>query len=60
MGAKETLEANKHIPDSEVLQGIADTEREIRGFEEKIEPRKAFIEKLRYLLALRHPEKTEG
>lgn len=59
MEDKEILNVNKHISDDTILQDIRDTEREIREFKDKINRREAFIEKLRYLMALRHPEKTE-
>ncbi len=56
MEDKEIIEANKHISDATIQQDISDTMTEIRELKDKIDKREAFIEKLRYLWALRYPK----
>jgi len=53
MNKQQILDVNKHIPNEEVLQDIADTRREIEQFQDKIDKRKLFIQKLKDLLLYR-------
>lgn len=50
---KRTLEANKHIPTETVLQGIVDTQKEIREQMIHIEERTRFIINLEKLIYIR-------
>ena len=53
MNEQQILDVNKHISNEEVLQDIADTRREIEQFQDKIDKRKLFIQKLEDLLLYR-------
>ena len=56
MNEQQILDVNKHISNVEILQDIADTRREIEQFQDKIDKRRLFIQKLKDLLLYR----TEG